>query len=285
MSEDLIQEYLKRLGKNKVLTIEEELDLVTKAQAGDNRAKKKLIKANLKLVVSVASKYMRGNMPYMYIIQEGNIGLLKAIEKFNPALGYKLSTYATGWIKCYIRRGISKTVNTVRLPEYMVTKIRQFKQAYGELLQSLNREPTDTELADAMNVTQHIIEITRNALYNEVPLSLDCQTSPNHTMHDSSSDICMVDNIIDETSNPIDEAIKSMYKEGARAILSKLAQREKFVILHRWGLFDGIPKSCREIGVLMDVSRETVRNIETYAMNKLRKNKSIQALRGLLNEC
>jgi RNA polymerase primary sigma factor len=282
MSDDLIQEYLKRLGKNKVLSQEDELDIARKAKAGDAKAKDTLIKCNLKLVVSVASKYMRHNMPVMDIIQEGNLGLLKAIERFNPELGYKFSTYATGWIKCYIRRGISKTINTVRLPEYMVINIRQMKTAYGKLLQELNREPTDDELSDAMGVTKHIVKITRDAMYNEAPLSLDIQISPTNN---NTGDVSLVDYIEDDTSNPVDETIKSMYKDGAKVIISTLQQREKFVILHRWGLFDGIPKSCREIGELMEVSRETVRNIETYAMNKLRKSKKVQQLRGLINEC
>jgi len=260
--DDPVKMYLKDIGKVPLLTGEEETTLARLMQEGDEEAKQKLSEANLRLVVSIAKRYVGRGMLFLDLIQEGNLGLMKAVEKFDYTKGFKFSTYATWWIRQAITRAIADQARTIRIPVHMVETINRQVRVSRSLLQQLGREPTPEEIAKEMGVPEEkVVEIRKIA---QDPVSLETPIGEEEDSH-------LVDFIEDDkTIAPSDRAAYAMLKEQIIGVLHKLTPREEMVLRLRYGIEDGRPRTLEEVGKEFNVTRERIRQIEAKALRKLR---------------
>jgi RNA polymerase primary sigma factor len=262
LADDSVKLYLKEIGRIPLLTTEEEIDLAARMAKGDPYAKKRLSEANLRLVVSIAKKYVRRGMQFLDLIQEGNMGLIKAVDKFDYTKGFKFSTYATWWIRQSITRAIADQARTIRIPVHMVETITKVKKAQSQLLHENGCEPSEDEIAEALGMpTDKVREIIRIA---QDPVSLETPIGEEEDSH-------LGDFIPDDDAPaPADEACNSMLKQMLGEVLDTLTEREKRVIILRFGLIDGRQRTLEEVGQEFQVTRERIRQIETKALRKLR---------------
>ena len=273
-TEDPVRMYLKEIGNVPLLSTEEEIELAKRVEEGDEAAKKKLTEANLRLVVSIAKKYVGRGMPFLDLIQEGNMGLMKAVDKFDYSKGYKFSTYATWWIRQAITRGIADTGRTIRVPVHMVETINKTLRMTRTLLQELGREPTPEEVADRLNVpvsrVREVLKISRD------PVSLDTPIGEEDDSH-------LGDFIEDDSAlSPADSAAFSMLREELNTALESLTDRERQVVELRFGLRDGRARTLEEAGREFNVTRERIRQIEAKALRKLRHPSRSKRLKDFL---
>lgn len=260
--DDPVKMYLKDIGKVPLLSGEEEARLAQLMQEGDEDAKQKLSEANLRLVVSIAKRYVGRGMQFLDLIQEGNLGLMKAVDKFDYTKGFKFSTYATWWIRQAITRAIADQARTIRIPVHMVETINRQVRVSRSLLQQLGREPTPEEIANEMGVSEEkVIEIQKIA---QDPVSLETPIGEEEDSH-------LVDFIEDDkTVAPSDVAAYAVLKEQMLSVLHKLTPREEMVLRLRYGIDDGRPRTLEEVGKEFNVTRERIRQIEAKALRKLR---------------
>lgn len=272
--EDPVRMYLKEIGKVSLLSADEEIELAKRMEKGDEAAKKRLAEANLRLVVSIAKRYVGRGMLFLDLIQEGNLGLIKAVEKFDYRKGYKFSTYATWWIRQAITRAIADQARTIRIPVHMVETINRMRQATNQLVYQNGHEPTPEELAKAMDMSvERVREIQRMA---QEPASLE---SPVGEEEDSS----LGDFVADENAEaPGKAADRAMVAQQINLALKSLTPREEKVIRLRFGLDDGRPRTLEEVGRDFGVTRERVRQIEAKAIRKLHSRKCLSLLNGLI---
>ena len=273
-TEDPVRMYLKEIGNVPLLTTEQEVDLAKRVEEGSEEAKKALTEANLRLVVSIAKKYVGRGMPFLDLIQEGNMGLMKAVDKFDYTKGYKFSTYATWWIRQAITRGIADTGRTIRVPVHMVETINKTLCMTRTLLQELGREPTPEEVAARLNVpvsrVREVLKISRD------PVSLDTPIGEEDDSH-------LGDFIEDDSAlSPADSAAFSMLKEELGNALESLTDRERQVVRLRFGLQDGRARTLEEVGKEFNVTRERIRQIEAKALRKLRHPSRSKRLKDFL---
>lgn len=260
--DDPVRMYLKEIGKVPLLTAEEEIELAKRMELGDEEAKKKLCEANLRLVVSIAKRYVGRGMLFLDLIQEGNLGLIKAVDKFDWKKGYKFSTYATWWIRQAITRSIADQARTIRIPVHMVETINKLIRISRQLLQEYGREPTPEEIAKEMDITvEKVREILKIA---QEPVSLE---TPIGEEEDSHLGDFIPD---DDVPAPSEAAAFSMLKEQLVEVLDTLTERERKVLKLRFGLEDGRARTLEEVGRQFDVTRERIRQIEAKALRKLR---------------
>ena len=273
-TDDPVRMYLKEIGKVPLLTPEEEQDLAKRMAEGDEEAKRRMAEANLRLVVSIAKRYVGRGMLFLDLIQEGNLGLIKAVEKFDYTKGYKFSTYATWWIRQAITRAIADQARTIRIPVHMVETINRMRQATNQLVYQNGHEPTPEELAKAMDMSvERVREIQRMA---QEPASLE---SPVGEEEDSS----LGDFVADENAEaPGKAADRAMVAQQINQALKSLTPREEKVIRLRFGLDDGRPRTLEEVGRDFGVTRERVRQIEAKAIRKLHSRKCLALLNGLI---
>lgn len=272
--DDPVKMYLKDIGKVPLLSTEEEAELAKRMLDGDEDAKQKLSEANLRLVVSIAKRYVGRGMLFLDLIQEGNLGLMKAVEKFDYTKGFKFSTYATWWIRQAITRAIADQARTIRIPVHMVETINRQVRAQRALLQELGREPTPEEIGEYMGIpAEKVVEIQKIA---QDPVSLETPIGEEEDSH-------LVDFIEDtKTIAPGDMAAQSMLREQLIAALHKLTPREEKVIRLRYGLNDGRQRTLEEVGKEFNVTRERIRQIEAKALRKLRNPSKSKKLRDYL---
>lgn len=258
---DSISTYLKEIGKIKLLTVEEEKDLAIRIQNGDKEARKKLIEANLRLVVSIAKKYVGNGLSKEDLIQEGNTGLMKAVDKFDYTKGFKFSTYATWWIRQAITRGLSDYGRCVRVPVHLDERIKKMKRIYAEIEQATGVPPTDKEIAERMELTiKQVQDLQKN--------SLDVASLDTPIGEEESS--CLGDFLEDtKTKIPENEAIKADLSRALSETMEILTPREKKVIMLRFGYY-GHPMTLDEVGKIMHVTRERIRQIEAKSLRKMR---------------
>lgn len=260
--DDPVRMYLKEIGKVPLLSADEEIELAKRMEAGDEEAKKKLCEANLRLVVSIAKRYVGRGMLFLDLIQEGNLGLIKAVDKFDWRKGYKFSTYATWWIRQAITRSIADQARTIRIPVHMVETINKLIRISRQLLQENGREPTPEEIAKEMDITEDKVrEILKIA---QEPVSLE---TPIGEEEDSHLGDFIPD---DDVPAPAEAAAFSMLKEQLVEVLDTLTEREQKVLILRFGLEDGHARTLEEVGKQFDVTRERIRQIEAKALRKLR---------------
>ena len=260
--EDPVRMYLKEIGKVPLLNAEEEIDLAKRMELGDQSAKKRLAEANLRLVVSIAKRYVGRGMLFLDLIQEGNLGLIKAVEKFDYRKGYKFSTYATWWIRQAITRAIADQARTIRIPVHMVETINKLIRVSRQLLQELGREPTPEEISEEMNMpVERVREILK---ISQEPVSLETPIGEEEDSH--LGDFIQDDNV----PVPADAAAFTLLKEQLQEVLGTLTEREQKVLTLRFGLEDGRARTLEEVGKEFNVTRERIRQIEAKALRKLR---------------
>ena len=260
--DDPVRLYLKQIGRVPLLSGDEEIELAQRIQEGDEWAKQRLTEANLRLVVSIARRYNGRGMHFLDLIQEGNMGLMKAVDKFDYTKGFKFSTYATWWIRQAITRAIADQARTIRVPVHMVETINKYVRISRQLVQDLGREPSIDEIAAAMELTkekvQEIIKVAQEPVSLETPIGEE---------HDSSLKDFIEDH---EVMTPADSAAYALLKEEMGNILDTLTEREGHVLRLRFGLDDGQPRTLEEVGKTFQVTRERIRQIEAKALRKLR---------------
>ena len=273
---DAVRAYLRDIGTIPLLTAEQESEIAQRVAAGDAVARKQLIEANLRLVVSVAKKYNGHNVPFLDLIQEGNYGLIKAVEKFDYAKGFKFSTYATWWIRQAISRHIADQARTIRIPVHMVENINRLTRARQRLTQTLGRDPTNEELGAELGMdADRVLEIMRSS---QEAVSLE---SPIGDEGDSQLGDFIPD---DQTPSPTDAVTGSQLKEEINAVLNTLTPRERNVLELRYGLLDGEERTLEEVGKIFQVTRERVRQIEAKALRKLKHPSRSKQLKDFLNQ-
>ena len=274
--DDPVHTYLKEIGRVPLLTAQQEADLARAAQAGDADARRALSEANLRLVVSVAKRYVGRGLPFLDLIQEGNLGLMKAAEKFEPERGFKFSTYATWWIRQSITRAIADQGRTIRIPVHLVENINRVKKTAGELLRKNGREPTVEEIAVQLDLEpDRVRELLQLA---QDPISLETPVGEEEDAH-------LEDFIQDEEAGvPVDEAGRQLLRRELMNVLKSLTPREERVIALRFGLEDGRSRTLEELGREFNVTRERVRQIEAKALRKLRHPSRAKRLRDYLDE-
>ena len=267
--------YLKDIGKVPLLSVDEEIELAQKMQEGDEAAKKRLSEANLRLVVSIAKRYVGRGMLFLDLIQEGNLGLMKAVEKFDYRKGFKFSTYATWWIRQAITRAIADQARTIRIPVHMVETINRLTRASRILLQQLGREPTPEEIAKELNMDEdRVREIQKIA---QDPVSLETPIGEEEDSH-------LGDFIEDDrATTPSDSVAFTMLKEQLLGVLDTLTPREEKVLRLRYGIDDGKPRTLEEVGKEFNVTRERIRQIEAKALRKLRHPSRSKKLKDFLD--
>ena len=272
--EDPVRMYLKEIGKVPLLTSEEEIELAKRMELGDEEAKKKLAEANLRLVVSIAKRYVGRGMQFLDLIQEGNLGLIKAVEKFDHTKGFKFSTYATWWIRQAITRAIADQARTIRIPVHMVETINKVKKVNSQLLHENGHEPTNEQIAEKLEMpVEKVREIMRVA---QEPVSLETPIGEEEDSH-------LGDFIPDEDAPaPSDVASHTMLKEQLAEVLSTLTPREEKVLRLRFGLEDGRSRTLEEVGKEFNVTRERIRQIEAKALRKLRHPSRSKKLKDFL---
>lgn len=273
--EDPVRMYLKEIGKVPLLNAEEEIELAKKMEMGDEEAKKRLAEANLRLVVSIAKRYVGRGMLFLDLIQEGNLGLIKAVEKFDYRKGYKFSTYATWWIRQAITRAIADQARTIRIPVHMVETINKLIRVSRQLLQELGREPVPEEIAAEMNMpVDRVREILK---ISQEPVSLETPIGEEEDSH--LGDFIQDDNV----PVPADAAAFTLLKEQLVEVLSTLTDREQKVLRLRFGLDDGRARTLEEVGKEFNVTRERIRQIEAKALRKLRHPSRSRKLKDYLD--
>ncbi len=271
---DPVRMYLKEIGRVPLLTAEEEVELALKIEEGDEEAKQRLAEANLRLVVSIAKRYVGRGMQFLDLIQEGNMGLMKAVEKFDYRKGFKFSTYATWWIRQAITRAIADQARTIRIPVHMVETINKLIRIQRQLLQDLGREPTPEEIGAEMDLpTEKVREILKIA---QEPVSLE---TPIGEEDDSHLGDFIEDN---EATSPADHAAYELLKEQLEDVLDTLTDREENVLRLRFGLDDGRTRTLEEVGKVFGVTRERIRQIEAKALRKLRHPSRSKQLKDFL---
>ena len=274
--DDPVHTYLKEIGRVPLLTAQQEADLARAAQAGDADARRALSEANLRLVVSVAKRYVGRGLPFLDLFQEGNLGLMKAAEKFEPERGFKFSTYATWWIRQSITRAIADQGRTIRIPVHLVENTNRVKKTAGELLRKNGREPTVEEIAVQLDLEpDRVRELLQLA---QDPISLETPVGEEEDAH-------LEDFIQDEEAGvPVDEAGRQLLRRELMNVLKSLTPREERVIALRFGLEDGRSRTLEELGREFNVTRERVRQIEAKALRKLRHPSRAKRLRDYLDE-
>ena len=272
--DDPVKAYLKEIGQVPLLSAEEEQTLARAARAGDADARRRLSEANLRLVVSVAKRYAGRGLPFLDLIQEGNLGLMKAAEKFEPDRGFKFSTYATWWIRQSITRAIADQGRTIRIPVHLVEHINRVRKTAGELLRKNGREPTAEEIAVRLEMEpDRVRELLQLA---QEPVSLETPVGEEEDAH-------LEDFIQDEEAGiPVDEAGRQLLRRELMSVLKSLTPREERVITLRFGLDDGRPRTLEELGKEFNVTRERIRQIEAKALRKLRHPSRARHLRGFM---
>ena len=275
-AEDPVRMYLKEIGRIPLLSSEEEIELAKRMEEGDEDPKKKLSEANLRLTVSIAKRYSGRGMQFLDLIQEGNLGLIKAVEKFDYRKGYKFSTYATWWIRQSITRAIADQARTIRIPVHMVETMNRVNRTSRRLLQEYGREPTPEEIAEAMNLpVERVLEISK---ISQEPVSLETPIGEEEDSH-------LGDFIQDEhIPVPADEAAHTLLREQLEKVMDTLSEREQKVLALRFGLEDGKPHTLEEVGREFQVTRERIRQIEAKALRKLRHPTRSRKLRDFLEE-
>ncbi len=273
--EDPVRMYLKEIGKVPLLTAEEEIELAKRMEEGDEEAKKRLAEANLRLVVSIAKRYVGRGMLFLDLIQEGNLGLIKAVEKFDYNKGFKFSTYATWWIRQAITRAIADQARTIRIPVHMVETINKLIRVSRQLLQELGREPTPEEIAERMEIpVERVREIIK---ISQEPVSLETPIGEEEDSH--LGDFIQDDNV----PVPADAAAFTLLKEQLTDVLATLTERERKVLRLRFGLDDGRARTLEEVGKEFNVTRERIRQIEAKALRKLRHPSRSRKLKDYLD--
>jgi len=260
-SMDSVRMYLKEIGKIDLINFEKEVELAKAIEKGSNEARAHLINANLRLVVSIAKKYIGRGMSLLDLIQEGNQGLIRAVEKYDWRKGYKFSTYATWWIRQAITRAIADQARTIRIPVHMVETINRFARISRRLMQDLGREPFPEEIAKAMEVD--VTKVHEIMKVSQEPTSLETPVGDEEDSH-------LGDFISDPGPTPYDQTSKQLLKEHMEEVLTTLSDREKKVLILRFGLEDGRPRTLEEVGAMFGVTRERIRQIEAKALRKLR---------------
>ncbi|HCC23087.1 TPA: RNA polymerase sigma factor RpoD [Candidatus Falkowbacteria bacterium] len=272
LSADSIQMYLREIGKVPLLKHEEELSLAKRKERGDKEAEHKLIEANLRLVVSIAKKFVGKSLSLLDLIQEGNIGLFRAVEKFEYRKGYKFSTYATWWIRQAITRALADQSRTIRIPVHMVETINKFQQIERRLIQDLGREPVpeeiSSEMGEPLDKVNYIIKISQETISLETTVGDDDEDS---TLEDFIEDVKNV--------SPDRSAALQLLKDYVREIIKELSPREQKILEMRFGLVDGVAHTLEEVGLEFDVTRERIRQIEAKALEKIQQFKGIEKLR------
>jgi len=278
ISDDSVRLYLREIGKIPLLSSEEELELAKRVVAGDKKAKDKMAEANMRLVVSIAKRYSGRGLDFLDLIQEGNTGLLRAVEKFDPDKGFKFSTYATWWIRQAITRAIADQARTIRIPVHMVETINKLLRTQRRMTQELNREPTIEELAKELEMepekVEYVIKIKQDIT------SLDAGVGRDGEDEDSTLGEFIED---EDSMTPEESAANQLLKEQVQAILSTLSDREQKIIKMRFGLEGGKSHTLEEVGQEFAVTRERIRQIEAKALAKLRKHKDAKKLHEYLN--
>ncbi len=273
--EDPVRMYLKEIGKVPLLSAEEEIELAKKMEMGDEEAKKRLAEANLRLVVSIAKRYVGRGLLFLDLIQEGNLGLIKAVEKFDYRKGYKFSTYATWWIRQAITRAIADQARTIRIPVHMVETINKLIRVSRQLLQELGREPTPEEIAAVLKMPEERVrEILK---ISQEPVSLETPIGEEEDSH--LGDFIQDDNV----PVPADAAAFTLLREQLSEVLSTLTEREQKVLRLRFGLDDGRARTLEEVGKEFNVTRERIRQIEAKALRKLRHPSRSRKLKDYLD--
>jgi len=272
---DSVQSYLKEIGKISAITARDEKDLAKRIEEGDEDAKRRLAEANLRLVVSIAKKYIgrSPNLTLLDLVQEGNLGLFRAVEKFDWRKGYKFSTYATWWIRQTITRALADQARTIRIPVHMIETLTKYTQAKRKLLQELDREPLDEEVAAEMGLevekVRHLDKISQKAISLETPVGED------------EKDSVLGEFIKDEKiESPSSQAGRTLLREHLDHIFDDLAERERKIIAMRFGLEDGVTHTLEEVGQEFNVTRERIRQIEAKAIEKIRGHKDLKKLEG-----
>ena len=273
-TEDSVRLYLREIGRVKMVKPDEEIELARLIARGDNEAKKELIKANLRLVISIAKKYVNRGLPFQDLIQEGNLGLIRAAEKFDHTKGFKFSTYATWWIRQAISRGLADKSRTIRVPVHMVESINKMKKTSARLAQELGRKPTESELSQSMDLSvskiKEIIQADREPISMEMPLNRDDETYLGDLIEDN------------ESSRPDSTTEEELMRQDLNRMLSQLTPRERDIMHLRFGLEDGRQRTLEEVGRLFNITRERVRQIEHKAFRKLRQPAWSSKLAGYL---
>ncbi len=269
---DSVKIYLKEIGKVPLLNAQQEIELAQRIIAGDEDAKQELITANLRLVISIAKRYAGRGMPFLDLIQEGNMGLIKAVEKFDYTKGFKFSTYATWWIRQAITRAIADQARTIRIPVHMVETINKITRAQRQLVQELGRDPTAEEISDRLEGALTPARIREIQRINQEPVSLETPIGEEDDSH-------LGDFLEDkEVESPSDYTTKSLLKDELNEVMLELTDRERRVLELRYGLIDNHPRTLEEVGKVFGVTRERIRQIEAKAIKKLRTRKRVTRL-------
>ena len=274
--EDPVRMYLKEIGKIPLLSMEDEIELAKRIELGDDEARKKLAESNLRLVVSIAKRYVGRGMQFLDLIQEGNVGLIKAVEKFDYRKGYKFSTYATWWIRQAITRAIADQARTIRIPVHMVETINRLIRTSRQLLQELGREPQPEEIAKRMDMpverVREIMKISQDPVSLETPIGEEEDSHLGDFIQD------------DHVAVPVDAATFTLLHEQLLEVLDTLTDREQKVLKLRFGLEDGHPRTLEEVGKEFNVTRERIRQIEAKALRKLRHPSRSKKLKDYLDQ-
>ncbi len=260
---DALHLYLREIGQVKLITPKEEIALAQRIKRGDKKAREHMIRANLRLVVKIARDYDGLGLPLLDLISEGNIGLMKGVERFDPTKGAKLSTYASWWIKQNIKRALANQSKTIRLPVHVVDKVAHLRRAERKLRETLDRDPTDEELAEELQMSPRRVQQYREA--SRAPVSLDAAIG-NDDESNRIADVVADPN----AAAPFDQVVRETDSELVREVLSTLSEREVSILSRRYGLKDGTPRTLEEIGVQFGLTRERIRQIQEEALKKLR---------------
>ena len=278
-ADDSVRLYLREIGKIPLLTPEEEAELAERIVKGDKKAKDKMVESNMRLVVSIAKRYGGRGLDFLDLIQEGNTGLLRAVEKFDPAKGFKFSTYATWWVRQAITRAIADQARTIRIPVHMVETINKVLRTTRKLTTELNREPTNEEIAEELGLEPEKIDYVMRIKQDIA--SLDASVGREGDDEDSVLGDFVED---EERDSPEDSAANQILKEQLSEIIATLTDREQKIIRLRFGIGGGRPHTLEEVGNEFDVTRERIRQIEAKALSKLRKNKDTKKLHEYLKQ-